>query len=180
MTIYGVMGIELPQPIEFCEWDNDLWPPGQTPAKMYVSFAGIEHYESMPDDFLWDVNRLFLLSQVNAFSWVFDNGFFRVVLSLSSGGTTLRFYGPYIWFWIFDCSSAVGLGFFLENQIPLPSPYYYNGFASVWPAIEMNEVADNLAVSTDPKTFSEILGRDLRLAQRQQGTCVYYRKVQNV
>jgi len=170
------MGIKLPQPIEYCEWDNDLWPPGETPKIILAEIAGnVWNGPNMPPEYP-PINGTFKLVQMSAVSWYYDSPKIECLLYLSTGYTQFGMGWKPIGGTTFAAFSLISKDFFLINEFQPPDNRWVSGICALYPAIEMNESADELAISMQPKSFAEIVGRDLRLAQRQQGTCVYYRK----
>lgn len=171
------MGIRLPQPIEYCPWDNPNWPPGQTPRFFYASVGGVKLGTWWNPPLPYPPNDVFTLEQRSEYEWYRLSGPYELILIINYFiliFTIKTVPGNYM---CFDSQGLYPFAFFYESLNVIPGDFYWGGSVLLAPQTELDSRAADLNISTAQKTFAELQGRDVRLAQRAQGTCVYYRKV---
>lgn len=169
------MGTRVPDNphIGFCPWDNPLWPPGETPRYAQVSFSGMENQLRIYWPDVEPANGTYYCEQIDATNWRFFNLLVNVNLTINTSGVYLVLI---VGLYHFTGHNPYPFTVHLANELILGQYGPIAGGFARWAMLnDIPKTADNLGLDLGLKTFSELMGRDLRLAQRTTGTCVYVR-----
>jgi hypothetical protein len=167
------MGIELPPPGdgEMCEWDNELFPPGQTPKFWMLNFAGIMARTRPPLPPCGPWNGAVLVTQTSGYTWerlgVEEHTILVMApdyLNIQHGrkGQHFQFAGvePFLW----KC----------DNSQHLADEYSWGeGSCSYYASSGIAAIAAAFTVGSGSPAFLEMQTPSFRLAEERQSTCIY-------
>jgi len=167
-------------------YDNPLFPPGQTPKILKVSFMGIQAGLAWTPDMPLPPNRIFHLTQIGIYDWGYVGLVFSCSFSVAFQGYCACEIGVIDGWPVFDnIFNATGT-WSCNNYLRNYQDAYYNGAAAASFIADVGSVSAvktmlELGLERDGKTLYEHYptseGQIIqRFARTKDSTCIYVKK----